>query len=150
MTAEDKDLQDLFIYLNLSIKVMQANITNTTIYKVTEQEFNNNKEKVKEALQKSPGQIYIQYNSWKSGNRHALYSITCVFWDSNNRPQKLILGLPELIEQHIGKNIVAQIIEIIKEFEISNKLGYFTLDNTSNNKMLIEELRLEFQFNFKK
>ena len=149
-TAEDEDLRDLFIYLNPSVEVTQANITNTTVREVAEREFNNNKEKVKEALRKSPGQIYIQYDGWKSGNRHALYGITCVFRDSNNRPQKLVLGLPELTERHTGENIAAQIIEIIKEFEIGDKLGYFTLDNASNNKMSMEELGLEFQFDFEK
>ncbi|KAG7423622.1 hypothetical protein Forpi1262_v015343 [Fusarium oxysporum f. sp. raphani] len=85
--------------------------------------------RVKDALRKGPGQIHIQYDGWKSGNRHALYGITCVFRDSNNRPQKCVLGLPELKERHPGENIAGQIIEIIREYEISDKLGYFTLDN---------------------
>jgi len=149
-TAEDKDLQDLFVYLNPSVEVTQANITDTTVREIAEREFNNNKDKVKEALRKSPGQIHIQYDGWKSGNRHALYGITCVFRDSNNRPQKLVLGLPELTERHTGENIAAQIIEIIEEFEIGDKLGYFTLDNASNNKTSMEELGLEFQFDSEK
>ena len=101
-------------------------------------------------LQNSLGQIYIQYDGWKSGNRHALYGITYVFRDSNNRPQKCVLSLPELIERHIGENIAGQIIEIIQEFEINNKLGYFTLDNASNNKTSIEDLGLEFGFHWEK
>ena len=109
-----------------------------------------NKERVKEVLRKSPGQIHIQYDGWKSGNRHALYGITCVFRDSNNRPQKCVLGLPELTERHTGENIAGQIIEIIQEFEIEDKLGYFTLDNAGNNKTSMEDLGLEFGFNWEK
>jgi hypothetical protein len=49
-----------------------------------------------------------------------------VFQDSNDQPQKCVLGLPELTERHIGENIAGQIIEIIREYEISDKIGYFT------------------------
>jgi hypothetical protein len=146
--VNDKDLRDIFTYLNPSVEISQANITDKTVRAVAEREFWNNREKVKEVLRKSPGQIHIQYDGWKSGNRHALYGITCVFRDSNNRPQKCVLGLPELTERHTGENIAGQIIEIIKEFEIGDKLGYFTLDNAGNNKTSIEALGLEFGFNW--
>ncbi|KAK8076815.1 hypothetical protein PG996_002985 [Apiospora saccharicola] len=107
-------------------------------------------ERVKDALRKSPGQIHIQYDGWKSGNRYALYGITYIFRDSNNRPQKCVLGLPELIERHTGENIAGQIIEIIREYEISDKLGYFILDNAGNNKTSMGELGLEFGFDWEK
>jgi hypothetical protein len=149
-TANDKDLRDIFNYLNPSVEITQANITHMTVRAIAEREFNNNKERVKEVLRKSPGQIHIQYDGWKSGNRHALYGITCVFRDSNNRPQKCVLGLPELTERHTGENIAGQIIEIIQEFEIDNKLGYFTLDNAGNNKTSMEDLGLEFGFDWEK
>ncbi|KAF5227806.1 hypothetical protein FANTH_14671, partial [Fusarium anthophilum] len=107
-------------------------------------------ERVKDALRKSPGQIHFQYDGWKSGNRHALYGITCVFRDSNNRPQKCVLGLPELTERHTGENIAGQIIDIIREYEFSDKLGYFTLDNAGNNRTSMGELGLEFGFDWEK
>jgi hypothetical protein len=149
-TANDKYLRDIFSYLNPSVEITQANITHMTVRAIAEREFNSNKERVKEVLRKSPGQIHIQYDGWKSGNRHALYGITCVFRDSNNRPQKCVLGLPELTERHTGENIAGQIIEIIQEFEIEDKLGYFTLDNAGNNKTSMEDLGLEFGFDWEK
>ena len=117
-TANDKDLRDIFNYLNPSVEITQANITDKTVRAIAEREFNNNKEKVKEVLRKSPGQIHIQYDGWKSGNRHALYGITCVFRDSNNRPQKCVLGLPELTERHTGENIAGQIIGLSRSLRL--------------------------------
>ncbi|KAG7405007.1 hypothetical protein Forpe1208_v015507 [Fusarium oxysporum f. sp. rapae] len=111
----DQDLRDIFNYLNPSVEITKANITDETVRAIAEREFTNNMERVKDALRKSPGQIHIQYDGWKSGNRHALYGITCVFRDSNNRPQKCVLGLSELIERHIGENIAGQIIKIIRD-----------------------------------
>ena len=69
-----------------------------------------------------------------------------MFRDSNDRLQKCVLGLPELTERHTGENIAGQIIEIIREYEISDKIGYFTLDNACNNKISMVELVLEFGF----
>ncbi|KNB17838.1 hypothetical protein FOXG_22067 [Fusarium oxysporum f. sp. lycopersici 4287] len=148
--VNDQDLRDIFNYLNPSVEITKANITDVTVRAIAEREFTNNMERVKDALRKSPGQIHIQYDGWKSGNRHALYGITCVFRDSNNRPQKCVLGLPELTERHTGENIAGQIIEIIREYEISDKLGYFTLDNAGNNKTSMGELGLEFGFDWEK
>ncbi|KAG6988651.1 hypothetical protein FOFC_02662 [Fusarium oxysporum] len=147
--VNDQDLRDIFNYLNPSVEITKANITDVTVRAIAEREFTNNMERVKDALRNSPGQIHIQYGGWKSGNRHALYGITCVFRDSNNRPQKCVLGLPELTERHTG-NIAGQIIEIIREYEISDKLGYFTLDNAGNNKTSMGELGLEFGFDWEK
>ncbi|KAJ0129434.1 Fluconazole resistance protein 1, partial [Fusarium oxysporum f. sp. albedinis] len=148
--VNDQYLRDIFNYLNPSVEITKANITDVTVRAIAEREFTNNMERVKDALRKSPGQIHIQYDGWKSGNRHALYGITCVFRDSNNRPQKCVLGLPELTERHTGENIAGQIIEIIREYDISDKLGYFTLDNAGNNKTSMGELGLEFGFDWEK
>ncbi|KAF6527938.1 hypothetical protein HZS61_008243 [Fusarium oxysporum f. sp. conglutinans] len=148
--VNDQDLRDIFNYLNPSVEITKANITDVTVRAIAEREFTNNMERVKDALRKSPGQIHIQYDGWKSGNRHALYGITCVFRDPNNRPQKCVLGLPELTDRHTGENIAGQIIEIIREYEISDKLGYFTLDNASNNTTSMGELGLEFGFDWEK
>ncbi|KAJ0130331.1 Uncharacterized protein HZ326_26566 [Fusarium oxysporum f. sp. albedinis] len=127
----DQDLQDIFNYLNLSIEITKANITDVTMHAIAEREFTNNIER-------------------KSNNQHALYGITYVFRDSNNQPQKCILGLPKLTERHIGENITGHIIKIIREYEISNKLRYFILDNAGNNKTSIGELGLEFGFDWEK
>ncbi|KAK6858961.1 hypothetical protein PG995_004814 [Apiospora arundinis] len=123
--VNDQDLRDIFNYLNPSVEITKANITDVTVRAIAEREFTNNMERVKDALRKSPGQIHIQYDGWKSGNRHALYGITC-------------------------ENIAGQIIEIIREYEISDKLGYFTLDNAGNNKTSMGELGLEFGFDWEK
>uniref|UniRef100_A0A0D2Y8H5 HAT C-terminal dimerisation domain-containing protein n=1 Tax=Fusarium oxysporum (strain Fo5176) TaxID=660025 RepID=A0A0D2Y8H5_FUSOF len=91
--VNDQDLRDIFNYLNPSVEITKANITDVT---------------------------------------------------------KCVLGLPELTERHTGENIAGQIIEIIREYEISDKLGYFTLDNAGNNKTSMGELGLEFGFDWEK
>ncbi|KAG6989603.1 putative AC9 transposase [Fusarium oxysporum f. sp. conglutinans] len=149
-TAKDADLRAIFEYLNPSVSNTEAHISDVTVRAIAEREFNANKSAVRETLRKSPGQIHIQFDGWRSGNRHALYGVTCIFRDLDNRPRKCVLGLPELLGRHTGENIAEQILDIVREFEIGDKLGYFTLDNASNNKTTMEELGHELGFDWKK
>ncbi|SCO88905.1 uncharacterized protein FRV6_13033 [Fusarium oxysporum] len=79
-------------------------------------------------------------------NRHALYGVTAVLRDTENRLQKVVLGIPELVERHTGENIAAEILEIIRSFSIEDKVGYFTLDNASNNETAMSEIAEELKF----
>ena len=46
-TANNKDLRDIFSYLNPSVEITQANVTHMTVRAIAEREFNSNKEMVK-------------------------------------------------------------------------------------------------------
>jgi hypothetical protein len=149
-TAKDPDLRAIFEYLNPSVSITQAHISDVTVRAIAMREFDANKLAIRETLRKSPGQIHIQFDGWRSGNRHALYGVTCVFRSLDNRPRKCVLGLPELLARHTGENIAMEILCIIREFESVDKMGYFTLDNASNNKTTMEELGRELGFDWKK
>jgi hypothetical protein len=149
-TAKDPDLRAIFEYLNPSVSITEAHISDVTVRAIAVREFNANKLAVRETLRKSPGQIHIQFDGWRSGNRHALYGVTCIFRSRDNRPRKCVLGLPELLGRHTGENIAGEILDIVREFEIEDRLGYFTLDNASNNKTTMEILGRELGFNWKK
>ncbi|KAF6515782.1 hypothetical protein HZS61_004523 [Fusarium oxysporum f. sp. conglutinans] len=49
---------------------------------------------------------------------------------------------------HTGENICAAVTEVLEEFELvqHNKLGYFVLDNASNNDKAVEELGRKFEW----
>ncbi|KAK2471388.1 hypothetical protein H9L39_17619 [Fusarium oxysporum f. sp. albedinis] len=149
-TARDPDLRAIFEYLNPSVSITEAHISDVTVRSIAEREFNANKTAVRETLRKSPGQVHIQFDGWASGNRHALYGVTCIFRNLDNKPRKCVLGLPELLGRHTGENIAGQMLDIIQEFDIGDKVGYFTLDNASNNKTTMEELARELGFDWKK
>jgi hypothetical protein len=50
--------------------------------------------------------------------------------------------LRNLRGNHFGENIATLLIEIIRDFEIENLLGYFVIDNVESNDMCIEFLFL--------
>ena len=75
-----------------------------------------------------------------------LYGITCTFLDNDFQVRKLVLGLPELTSRHTGENIAAEVIEILSSYEIDDKIGYFTLDNATNNDTAMEAISDHYGF----
>jgi hypothetical protein len=78
-----------------------------------------------------------------------MYGITCFFLNESDQPEKLVLDIPEVIEHHSGDNIAIHVIDVLESYGISQKVGYFTLDNTSNNDTAIEAISKALNFNRK-
>ena len=113
------------------------------MHRLAVQQFDRYHSTVQEVLNRSPGQIHIAFDGARTRNRHALYGVTAVFRDNENQLQKVVLGIPELVERHTGENIAAEILEIIRSFGIEDKVGYFTLDNAANNETAMAEIAEE-------
>lgn len=146
-TIESPRLRAIFEYLNPAVETTQANLSHDTIRKRIVSLFQDHKETVREMLQASPGQIHISFDGWTSRNHHAMYGIVAHFLDEDYQPQKVVLSMPKLATRHTGQNIAAQITEILKEFNLAEKIGYFNIDNASNNDTAMVALAMTFGFN---
>ena len=98
-------------------------------------------------MKEAPSRIHISFDGWRSNNRHALYGVVCHYLDQSYRPAKLVLGLPEIKVRHSGENIAAEIAQILIEYSIDDKIGYFALDNARNMDSAMDQLREQFGFN---
>jgi hypothetical protein len=137
-------LREIFTYLNPLIRDTKALITHPTVRQILIKEYRKHRKAVVNLLRDSPGFIHIAFDGWSSRNKHCLYGITCSFLDERYQVQKIVLGLPELSTSHKGENIAAEIIEILSSYGIGNKIGYFTLDNASNNDTAMEAIASHF------
>lgn len=93
--------------------------------------------------------IHISFNNWTStGGKQALTGICVYHLDRDGKPRDYILGLPSIIGQHTGVNIAAVVDATLKSFRISTRnLGYFILDNATNNNSAIDALAIKYDFN---
>ncbi|KAI1874248.1 uncharacterized protein JN550_002827 [Neoarthrinium moseri] len=57
-----------------------------------------------------------------------------------------MLGMPPLIKRHTGQDLADEVSSIIEYFEIADVVGYFTLDNATNNDTCIEALSKVYLF----
>jgi hypothetical protein len=145
-TIEHPRLRELLMYLNPLVRDTNALITHPTARRMLVNEYNRHREAVVHLLRSSPGFIHIAFDGWSSRNKHSLYGITCSFLDQHFRVQKIVLGLPELQVRHTGENIATEVIEILSSYRIEDKVGYFTLDNGSNNDTAMEAIADHFGF----
>jgi hypothetical protein len=100
-------------------------------------------------LQQMPGKIHVAFDGWRSRNRHAMYGIVCFFLNKFDRPEKLVLGIPEIVQRHTGENIAVHVVDILESYRLSHKIGYFTLDNASNNDTAMEAIGKSLQISGK-
>lgn len=57
-----------------------------------------------------------------------------------------MLGVPEVSVRHNGSNIAAQVLNILTAYTITEKIGYFTLDNAENNDTVMVTIGHELGF----
>jgi hypothetical protein len=137
---ENPRLRLIFEYLNPSVKVQDAHLSRKAIRDLAVTEHAKHIASIKEALHNAVGQIHIAFDGARSRNRHALFGVTATFMSDSLELKKVVLGVPELVDRHTGDNIAAEILEVINEYEIGDKVGYFTLDNAANNDTAMEAL----------
>lgn len=51
-----------------------------------------------------------------------------------------VLALRELDGKHSGHNIAGCVMQVINDYGIASKVGYFMMDNAGNNNTIIEAL----------
>lgn len=92
--------------------------------------------------------IHISFDNWTSiGGKHALTGVCVHHLNKQGVVEDYLLGLPQLLGQHTGSNIATTVSSILQTFQIDQKqLGYFVLDNATNNDTAVEALATEYNF----
>jgi hypothetical protein len=93
---------------------------------------------VKELLQ-ALSKVYVKFDSWTTqGGKHGFLGIVVHYIDSRGNLQDLPIALPQLTGAHSGERIAEVILETLDLFSIdAHTLGYFALDNASNNNSAV-------------
>jgi hypothetical protein len=104
---------------------------------------------VADYLKKARSLVHITFDNWTSiGGKRALTGICVHHLDEAGVLQDYVLGLPMLSGKHSGANIASVVSSTLETFGITKEqLGYFVLDNATNNDKAIEALAEEFSFN---
>jgi hAT family C-terminal dimerisation region len=98
------------------------------------------KSDVKQRLQSALSLVHITCDLWTSGNRLGLMGIVAHFVDEDGILHSLTIGLREMEGSHSGENMAKILWDVLSEYQILTKLGYFTMDNASNNDVMLSVL----------
>jgi hypothetical protein len=116
--------------------------SHTTITEWVVRTFQSEKVRIKGSLQKSKSKIHITCDLWTSPNSLAILGLVAHFIAENGELRHPVLALKQLKEEHSGENLAQLVIEVVQDYEIPLKLGYFMMDNARNNDTLMVELSI--------
>jgi len=109
------------------------------------QRFQVARENIQQLFTTAKSKIHISADLWTSLNNYALLGIVAHWWDMNDNLQSALIALPKLYGSHTGANIGKAIIDTLDLYNITEKLGYFMLDNASSNDTAVEAITTEFR-----
>lgn len=100
---------------------------------------------IKQRLQSAVSSIHVTCDLWTSGNRLGLIGIVSHFVDEDGVLRNLTIALREIEGAHSGENMANILWEVFADYQILTKLGYFTIDNASNNDTMLVALERQLQ-----
>lgn len=146
---ESPYFRDLMAYANGTIIESGSLPTHSTICEWIKRSFNHHKGVVTELLSRSLSRINISFDAWSSRKFTSLLGLTVHFLDDEGKFRTFLLGLPRIEGSHSGENLADRVSEIIHEYSIEDRVGYFITDNAESNDTCLSHIGIELGFNKK-
>ena len=144
---ESPRFRDLLQYANHAIIESGSLPTHSTIREWIIRSFDRHKGVVTELLGRALSRIHVSFDAWSSRNFTSLLGLTVHFLDEEGRFRAFLLGLPQVEGRHTGENLADRVSEIIHEYGLEDRIGYFVTDNADNNDTCLDALSAELGFN---
>jgi hypothetical protein len=109
-------------------------------------EFAMHKEEVREILKNAASCIHLSFDLWTSLQRKAINGVVASFVDDSRKCQTAMLAFKEMTDCDDGKAIAANILAVINDYDLRNKVRFFVLDNASSNNTAVAVLGETLQF----
>jgi hypothetical protein len=93
-------------------------------------------------LQSSLSDTHIMVDLWSSPNQLPVLGITAVYVCEDGKMEKSVLALKVVEGAHDGENLSKYVMDVISEWGIASKLGYFNMDNAPNNDTMLKAISL--------
>jgi hypothetical protein len=141
--TEDVEFRSLIEIASLgSNNLINLIPTGDTIRTWILQEFNDRKIEFKtQLLQNAQSKIHLSFDLWTSdGTTMSLMAVVAHYLDKSFINRTRLVALRRLYGSHSGENMAKMLLGIIQEFELTDRLGYFMIDNADSNDTCLEHL----------
>src|SRR5438046_2998261 len=88
---------------------------------------------IKKNLDSVRSKVHLLFDLWTSPIYKAMLAIVGHWTSHEFKVEMALLAMKEITGAHKGEFIVSVLYEVVKEFGIDDKLGYFMADNVMNN-----------------
>lgn len=110
-------------------------------------EFQLHKAEVQEKLKSAASRIHLSFDLWTSQRCKAINGVVANFLDCQGKCQTALLAFKEMADRHNGEAIAANVLAVINDYDLREKVGFFVLDNASSNDTAVSVLGQELGFN---
>jgi hypothetical protein len=101
------------------------------------------KAKVTKALAKARSSISVSFDGWLADNQLDMLGVTAHYLDEQLHVKTVLLGLRPMYGAHSGVAIAEELLTVMRDFKISDRVGYFVADNASNNDAALRQIAKE-------
>lgn len=101
------------------------------------------KTKVTKTLAEARSSISVSFDGWLADNQLDMLGVTAHYLDEQLRVKTVLLGLRPMYGAHSGVAIAEELMTVMRDFKISDRVGYFVADNASNNDAALREIAKE-------
>lgn len=141
---ENTYFRELISFLNHSIGDLLPKAA-STIRAMVKEEYDKQKQVVVDDLSGAQSKIHVSFDLWTSPNYYAIISVYGHFIDRRGRRSSRLLAFRRLHGSHGGENQASALLDVIDEYGLRYKVGYFMCDNAkSNDKAVSAVLRQLF------
>jgi len=142
--TSDHRFQALLQYLNDRNQIPQSP---TTIKQRILDRFHLFRPRIAELMQQAVTHIHLSCDGWTSPHQTmAVLGIIAHFTSHAGTRMNPVIGLRLLEGSHTGSNMAGVVSELLQEYGVLERLGYFIGDNASNNDTLVRALADEQVF----
>jgi hypothetical protein len=139
--VESSHFRALLIYLNSAVFSVLPSSSNT-LTTWTKQHYNLQRISIQEELSVITQKINFSIDLWTGNSNKAYIGLIAHYFDINRIYKSPTLALREIIGPHTGENQAKYVVEIMLEFDLLKRVGYWMMDNATNNDTLLKSLAI--------
>lgn len=100
----------------------------TSIRDMILRHYNVAKQQIKGALAMAVSKIHLSIDAWTSDSKLPLLGICAHFVAADYELKTALIALPFIYGRHTGITLSKIVLEVIQEYEIEEKVGYFMME----------------------
>jgi hypothetical protein len=141
--ADTKDWKELMRLLNAG----NIPLSNGSLRRWAVEAFEKEKLNVKTVLHQSVSKIHLSFDMWTSPNKYAVFAIVGHFIQQFlvqgkvvYRNKAILLGMKRMRDKHGAEEMAAEVVKLVLDYEISERLGCFQSDNPAYNDNTVRDV----------
>lgn len=139
--VEQPEFREFLEYLNPDTLCWLPR-AHSTIGIWVQRQYESYKQRVKQNLKNALSKIHVSCDLWTSPNGLPILALIFHYLGANKKVRRTVAALRELSGSHTGENLASVVMEVVKDWDIQHKLGYFMMDNASDNDVMIRHVAI--------